>query len=65
MFEARLDQLQKKLEASTRAGKPLPGYKIRVDALSAEIARLETLRAATHCDSAAAGTGVDTAAAPA
>ena len=65
MFEQRLDQLQRKLSASTRAGKPLPGYKVRVDALRAEISRLETLRATTPSESAGADPGVDTPAASA
>lgn len=41
----RLEELRAKLVASTKgldgSGPPLPGYKERVDALRAEIARLE------------------------
>lgn len=39
----RLDQLRAKLKASTKGpnGPPLPGYGARVEALKAEITRLE------------------------
>lgn len=57
MFERRIDQLQKKLAASTRAGKPLPGYKVRVDALRAEISRLQNLETARPVTSDDSGEG--------
>lgn len=48
----RLDQLKQMLDASLKGGKPKPGYKLRADALRAEISRLETARAGTSQDSA-------------
>lgn len=41
--EARIAELRRKREASLHQGQPMTGYKDRVAAIDAEIARLEAL----------------------
>lgn len=55
----RLEELRLRLAASIDAatGKPKPGYTARVDALRAEIQRLETARGVTPTNPAESSSG--------